>query len=149
MEYVKLRTTKLHSLRSEIAQLRRPYAELALWIDKDACKTVAKGYVAIATFLNGELARARHEIRNYMMGLEDKESQSSGEQHVTEIRQHIQDISDAQQSIKRAENIPTREIAMEAHQQLVIEGEQQKIINRLQSIKDITILLENEIYDGE
>ena len=148
MEYIELRKSKLHSLRSDIAGLRQTYVEMQGRFNTNEWLVVGLAYVAIAAFLNGELSRSRHQIRNYMLGLEGKEIQEAGERHTAELRTLIRDILDARENIEYQENKSTRELAMEAHQQLVIEGEQQKISNRLQSIQNITELLENEIYDG-
>lgn len=95
----------------------------------------------IAGFLNGEITRERHMIRDYMMGFDELKQRDDGERHIQDILQHITDICSAKEALQ--------EIAAGRTTDITGAGLQAEINSKVDLIVHYNSLLEKEIYDGQ
>ena len=103
--------------------------------------------MAIAACYQGEIARAKHTIRNYMLGI-DAEAQPE-HTYVHDVLEAIKDITVSKSNLATYEAADARTTMQEATRQLNMDGEKYNIEIKLKMLATLTDSLEGKIYDGQ
>lgn len=148
VEIVTDNKNRIATLRSSIKELRYTYAQMQPKFTADEWVVVGNAYKVIAGYHAGEIARAKHAMRDYILGVDDDRPL---EDHnlVHDIETAINDIIGYKQNIDRYESNSSQSTYSEATLVLNIEGEKSNIKNKLELIKRMTDLLEDKIYAGQ
>lgn len=140
--------SRITNLRSSIRELRYTYGQMQRRFDESEWVVVGKAYQVIAGYHAGEIARAKHAMRDYILGVDDN---APLEDHnlVHDIETAINDILGYKSNIDRYESNSNSSTYSEATLILNIEGEKSNIKNKLELIKQMADLLEDKIYGGQ
>lgn len=139
---------RIATLRSSIKDLRYTYARMQRSFTADEWVVVGNAYKVIAGYHAGEVARAKHAMRDYILGV-DEERTLEDHNLVHDIETAINDILGYKSNIDRYESNGNASTYSEATLILNIEGEKSNIKNKLEMIKQMADLLEDKIYGGQ